>query len=37
MLMLCGDVFLTRLPDPVLQQLEHFGNPAWASTTPSRR
>ncbi|WP_394688985.1 3D-(3,5/4)-trihydroxycyclohexane-1,2-dione acylhydrolase (decyclizing) [Hoeflea sp.] len=28
MLMLCGDIFLTRLPDPVLQQLEHFGNPA---------
>ena len=28
MLMLCGDVFLTRLPDPVLQQLEHYGNPA---------
>ncbi|MEM1372831.1 MAG: 3D-(3,5/4)-trihydroxycyclohexane-1,2-dione acylhydrolase (decyclizing) [Pseudomonadota bacterium] len=27
-LMLCGDTFLTRLPDPVLQQLEHFGNPA---------
>ena len=27
MLMLCGDVFLTRLPDPVLQQLEHFANP----------
>ena len=27
MLMLCGDAFLTRLPDPVLQQLEHFGNP----------
>ncbi|MBR2655269.1 MAG: 3D-(3,5/4)-trihydroxycyclohexane-1,2-dione acylhydrolase (decyclizing) [Loktanella sp.] len=26
-LMLCGDTFLTRLPDPVLQQLEHFGNP----------
>ena len=26
-LMLCGDAFLTRLPDPVLQQLEHFGNP----------
>ncbi|WP_445811064.1 thiamine pyrophosphate-dependent enzyme, partial [Yoonia sp.] len=22
-----GDTFLTRLPDPVLQQLEHFGNP----------
>ncbi len=28
MLMLCGDTFLTRLPDPVLQQLEHFNNPA---------
>jgi hypothetical protein len=27
MLMLCGDIFFTRLPDPVLQQLEHFGNP----------
>ena len=27
MLLLCGDAFLTRLPDPVLQQLEHFGNP----------
>lgn len=27
MLMLCGDAFVTRLPDPVLQQLEHFGNP----------
>ncbi|MEM8788773.1 MAG: 3D-(3,5/4)-trihydroxycyclohexane-1,2-dione acylhydrolase (decyclizing) [Pseudomonadota bacterium] len=27
-LMLCGDTFLTRLPDPVLQQLEHFQNPA---------
>ena len=29
MLMLCGDTFLTRLPDPVLQQLEHFGNPTF--------
>jgi 3D-(3,5/4)-trihydroxycyclohexane-1,2-dione acylhydrolase (decyclizing) len=28
MLMLCGDTFITRLPDPVLQQLEHFSNPA---------
>ena len=27
MLLLCGDIFLTRLPDPVLQQLEHFSNP----------
>jgi 3D-(3,5/4)-trihydroxycyclohexane-1,2-dione acylhydrolase (decyclizing) len=26
-LMLCGDGFVTRLPDPILQQLEHFGNP----------
>ncbi|MEX0370561.1 MAG: 3D-(3,5/4)-trihydroxycyclohexane-1,2-dione acylhydrolase (decyclizing) [Tateyamaria sp.] len=29
MLMLCGDTFLTRLPDPVLQQLEHFGDPTF--------
>ena len=29
MLMLCGDTYLTRLPDPVLQQLEHFGNPTF--------
>ena len=29
MLMLCGDTFVTRLPDPVLQQIEHFGNPAY--------
>jgi 3D-(3,5/4)-trihydroxycyclohexane-1,2-dione acylhydrolase (decyclizing) len=28
MLMLCGDTYVTRLPDPVLQQLEHFGNPS---------
>lgn len=27
MLMLCGDTFQTRLPDPVLQQMEHFGDP----------
>lgn len=27
MLLLCGDAYVTRLPDPVLQQLEHFGNP----------
>ncbi|HUG61663.1 MAG TPA: 3D-(3,5/4)-trihydroxycyclohexane-1,2-dione acylhydrolase (decyclizing) [Methylomirabilota bacterium] len=26
-LMLCGDTFITRLPDPVLQQIEHFGDP----------
>ncbi|GLQ36007.1 3D-(3,5/4)-trihydroxycyclohexane-1,2-dione acylhydrolase (decyclizing) [Amylibacter marinus] len=29
MLMLCGDTFNTRLPDPVLQQLEHFGDPTF--------
>jgi 3D-(3,5/4)-trihydroxycyclohexane-1,2-dione acylhydrolase (decyclizing) len=29
MLMICGDTFLTRLPDPVLQQLEHYGNPTF--------
>lgn len=28
LLLLCGDSFLTRLPDPVLQQSEHFYNPA---------
>ncbi|MEM9436151.1 MAG: 3D-(3,5/4)-trihydroxycyclohexane-1,2-dione acylhydrolase (decyclizing) [Pseudomonadota bacterium] len=28
-LMLCGDTFLTRLPDPVLQQLEHYGDPTF--------
>ncbi|MGV8831635.1 MAG: 3D-(3,5/4)-trihydroxycyclohexane-1,2-dione acylhydrolase (decyclizing) [Devosia sp.] len=27
MLLLCGDTFITRLPDPVLQQMEHFNNP----------
>ena len=27
LLMLCGDAFTTRLPDPVLQQVEHFGDP----------
>ena len=26
-LFLCGDIFASRLPDPVLQQVEHFGNP----------
>jgi 3D-(3,5/4)-trihydroxycyclohexane-1,2-dione acylhydrolase (decyclizing) len=36
MLMLCGDTFLTRLPDPVLQQLEHYGNPALGSMMRSR-
>ncbi len=28
LLMLCGDAFVTRLPDPVLQQVEHFNNPS---------
>lgn len=26
-LLLCGDTFVTRLPDPVLQQVEHFQDP----------
>ena len=26
-LFLCGDTFVTRLPDPVLQQLENYGDP----------
>ena len=29
MLMLCGDAFSTRLPDPVLQRLQHFGDPTF--------
>ncbi|MDB9894268.1 3D-(3,5/4)-trihydroxycyclohexane-1,2-dione acylhydrolase (decyclizing) [Reinekea forsetii] len=32
MLMLCGDNFVTRLPDPVLQQVEHFNNPSLGVT-----
>ncbi|MEP2640408.1 3D-(3,5/4)-trihydroxycyclohexane-1,2-dione acylhydrolase (decyclizing) [Roseobacter sp.] len=27
MLLLCGDTYQTRLPDPVLQQMEHFNDP----------
>lgn len=29
MLLLCGDTFLTRLPDPVLQQMENFNDPTF--------
>ncbi|MFK7857681.1 MAG: 3D-(3,5/4)-trihydroxycyclohexane-1,2-dione acylhydrolase (decyclizing) [Granulosicoccus sp.] len=29
MLMLCGDAYVTRLPDPVLQQMEHFDDPTF--------
>lgn len=29
MLLLCGDAFLTRLPDPVLQQMENFSDPTF--------
>ncbi|KXF83533.1 3D-(3,5/4)-trihydroxycyclohexane-1,2-dione acylhydrolase (decyclizing) [Enterovibrio coralii] len=28
LLLLCGDTFQSRLPDPVLQQTEHFANPS---------
>jgi 3D-(3,5/4)-trihydroxycyclohexane-1,2-dione acylhydrolase (decyclizing) len=27
LLLLCGDTYVTRLPDPVLQQMEHFNDP----------
>ena len=27
-LFLCGDVFASRFPDPVLQQVEHYGDPS---------
>ncbi|WP_368186820.1 3D-(3,5/4)-trihydroxycyclohexane-1,2-dione acylhydrolase (decyclizing) [Aestuariibius sp. HNIBRBA575] len=29
MLMLCGDGFVTRLPDPILQQMENFNDPTF--------
>ncbi len=29
MLLLCGDTFITRLPDPVLQQMENFNDPTF--------
>ncbi len=29
MLMLCGDAYVTRLPDPVLQQMENFYDPTF--------
>lgn len=29
MLLLCGDTYVTRLPDPVLQQMENFGDPTF--------
>ncbi|MEO9526032.1 3D-(3,5/4)-trihydroxycyclohexane-1,2-dione acylhydrolase (decyclizing) [Roseibium sp.] len=29
MLLLCGDTYATRLPDPVLQQMENFGDPTF--------
>ena len=32
LLMLCGDAYVTRLPDPVLQQVEHFGDPTLSVT-----
>ena len=32
MLLLCGDNFATRLPDPVLQQVENFNDPTFGVT-----
>ena len=29
MLLLCGDAYITRLPDPVLQQMENFDDPTF--------
>lgn len=29
MLLLCGDAYVTRLPDPVLQQMENFNDPTF--------
>jgi 3D-(3,5/4)-trihydroxycyclohexane-1,2-dione acylhydrolase (decyclizing) len=29
LLLLCGDTYVTRLPDPVLQQVEHFNAPSF--------
>lgn len=29
MLLLCGDTYVTRLPDPVLQQMENYGDPTF--------
>jgi 3D-(3,5/4)-trihydroxycyclohexane-1,2-dione acylhydrolase (decyclizing) len=29
MLLLCGDTYVSRLPDPVLQQMENFGDPTF--------
>jgi len=29
MLLLCGDTFITRLPDPVLQQMENYNDPTF--------
>ena len=29
MLLLCGDTYVTRLPDPVLQQMENFADPTY--------
>ena len=36
LLLLCGDSYATRLPDPVLQQVEHFGYPALSVTDAFR-
>ena len=32
LLIISGDVFMNRRPDPVLQQLEHFNNPTITQT-----
>lgn len=37
MLLLCGDTFITRLPDPVLQQLENFSDPIYSSVLSQKK
>jgi 3D-(3,5/4)-trihydroxycyclohexane-1,2-dione acylhydrolase (decyclizing) len=36
LLLLCGDSYVTRLPDPVLQQVEHFGDPTLSANDAFR-
>ncbi|SFC24584.1 3D-(3,5/4)-trihydroxycyclohexane-1,2-dione acylhydrolase (decyclizing) [Tropicimonas isoalkanivorans] len=36
LLMLCGDNYVTRLPDPVLQQMENFNDPTFGVTDAFR-
>jgi 3D-(3,5/4)-trihydroxycyclohexane-1,2-dione acylhydrolase (decyclizing) len=37
MLLLCGDTYVTRLPDPVLQQMENYGDPTFGVNDAFKR